>query len=290
MDRDDKIAQILSALVHDKLFDSITILAWNGCIMNQNGKSYHFQSVYDYIHDELEDTNEIIQDNIDVAKHVALELARNGNTPIPIAMKRKFDDYKAAGNRQKFLEQLEETILKRLNSVETVWVVDEYQCYLAVLEWAPKFEYYLNEGLSELSYIEGTTPVIRFQLMCEMPKDLIPSRERGHTDYRRNIMLTHSSYPKHGTTLSELVWRKNPDGLGYISDPTYGEVFLLNESDMVRAIADYHHLSFYLCKDCQSIYSLGSNEIEWYTDRDMTPPKRCPTCREKRKKAKEASA
>lgn len=38
------------------------------------------------------------------------------------------------------------------------------------------------------------------------------------------------------------------------------------------------------CKDCGIFFMLPQEEIEWFQDRDMFPPKRCPACRGKRKK------
>lgn len=38
------------------------------------------------------------------------------------------------------------------------------------------------------------------------------------------------------------------------------------------------------CKDCGKLFWLPYVEEAWFTARDMVPPKRCPSCRKKRKK------
>ena len=38
-----------------------------------------------------------------------------------------------------------------------------------------------------------------------------------------------------------------------------------------------------ICKDCGRRFWQDENEIEWFASRDLFPPKRCPSCRRKRK-------
>lgn len=38
------------------------------------------------------------------------------------------------------------------------------------------------------------------------------------------------------------------------------------------------------CKDCGKYFIMSDSEEYWFTSRDMTPPKRCINCRNKRKK------
>ena len=38
------------------------------------------------------------------------------------------------------------------------------------------------------------------------------------------------------------------------------------------------------CKDCSRYFLLPKEEIEWFEDRGLVAPKRCPVCRKKKKK------
>lgn len=44
--------------------------------------------------------------------------------------------------------------------------------------------------------------------------------------------------------------------------------------------------SNYTCKDCGAIFSLTASEEIWYTNKGYSLPKRCSSCREKRKQSK----
>ena len=49
------------------------------------------------------------------------------------------------------------------------------------------------------------------------------------------------------------------------------------------ANGEFHVLK---CKDCSKFFILPEDEITWFKQRDMVPPKRCPFCRSKRKQNK----
>lgn len=42
-------------------------------------------------------------------------------------------------------------------------------------------------------------------------------------------------------------------------------------------------LKIVYCSDCGQFFSLNKSEMEWYQDRDFALPKRCFSCRDKRK-------
>jgi len=38
------------------------------------------------------------------------------------------------------------------------------------------------------------------------------------------------------------------------------------------------------CKDCHDIFALSQSEIDWYATRSLELPKRCKSCRQRRKR------
>ena len=40
------------------------------------------------------------------------------------------------------------------------------------------------------------------------------------------------------------------------------------------------------CKDCKELYLMNKMEVDWYLDRKLTLPCRCPSCRKARRMAK----
>ena len=42
------------------------------------------------------------------------------------------------------------------------------------------------------------------------------------------------------------------------------------------------------CKECGAQFSISAKEQEWFESRSLALPKRCPECRKKRRKEKEA--
>lgn len=38
------------------------------------------------------------------------------------------------------------------------------------------------------------------------------------------------------------------------------------------------------CKDCKKVFVMGRREVRWYSNMGYPLPKRCPECREKRRK------
>lgn len=42
------------------------------------------------------------------------------------------------------------------------------------------------------------------------------------------------------------------------------------------------------CVDCRTEFTFTAGEQEFYTDKGFTPPKRCASCRDKKKKEREA--
>lgn len=49
-------------------------------------------------------------------------------------------------------------------------------------------------------------------------------------------------------------------------------------------MADSH--STYVCKDCGAEFELTASEKTWYAQQGFELPRRCKTCRDKRKKGK----
>ena len=46
---------------------------------------------------------------------------------------------------------------------------------------------------------------------------------------------------------------------------------------------DYAKGYYKICKDCGGYFWLDDDGEEWFREKNMTPPKRCPECRKKRK-------
>ena len=68
-----------------------------------------------------------------------------------------------------------------------------------------------------------------------------------------------------------------------------------DEKYAIKGAASYNQdvkdgkLFFYKCKDCGIFFILTDEEKKWYTDRDMQIPKRCDSCRRKRRGGKNES-
>jgi DNA replicative helicase MCM subunit Mcm2 (Cdc46/Mcm family) len=45
-------------------------------------------------------------------------------------------------------------------------------------------------------------------------------------------------------------------------------------------------VSGFVCKDCGEPFSMDKKEIEFYENKGLEQPKRCPGCREKRRNAR----
>ena len=41
------------------------------------------------------------------------------------------------------------------------------------------------------------------------------------------------------------------------------------------------------CKDCNKVFRMNRKEVQWYSRMGYPLPKRCPECREKRRKERE---
>lgn len=54
---------------------------------------------------------------------------------------------------------------------------------------------------------------------------------------------------------------------------------------VIKTLGKFEGLRLVQCKDCKGWFGITDRDVKWYTDHELNVPKRCGTCRKRRKDA-----